>query len=314
MLGSSMEYREMWRSLDGATPFRESTSDLNGGVMYMDLAGRLRDGKKLTLYGRLYSDVLTSSRQYLPPGIDLGIHLRKSPDAFAVKSTDPSGKYRLVIESASIYLKRMSISPSRLPGTNIKAIKSNASIVFNRLECRMKTLPAGQSGWQWLDCLNSGPLPNRLYVAFTKQQAVYGSHTTASTYFEPANLTSFNVKLNGRDVMVEPLHSLYIVNSETVEGELERKVDDVHMSDAKAPYLALLETCGVALDSFEPTRLSIVEYIRGNSVLCLELSKCGAKIGSTGTLDLEFAFGEGGNPFDACAFLFTERTQLVELS
>ena len=153
-------------------------------------------------------------------------------------------------------------------------------MVYNRLETRIMTISKSLGVWRWLDCLNSAPLPNRIYVGFIAQTALYGNVNQISTYYENLNLASFNVKLNGRDLMVEPYKTRFVKDEQT--GELV-----MNLSDGRSGYLGIVEILDLVRDPTAPMRLMYSTYMCGMTVFGLELGKCGEKSGTNGALDLE---------------------------
>jgi hypothetical protein len=133
---------EAWDELDGTHNHQELKTDYLGaniGIEEQSWAAQIRHDK--TLYGRIFSDILTSSRQYLPPGVTLGINLRRAPDRFSLVTNAAAHDYKLRISAASVYIKRLQLRPSLyprgLPGTG------GRHLTFNRLECRMMAIPQG---------------------------------------------------------------------------------------------------------------------------------------------------------------------------
>jgi hypothetical protein len=267
-----------------AADARLTSSDLTGDATVAELFAiyyeKFAKSATVTLVGRIYSDVLLSSRQYLPPDVELGIDLRRAPDAFSICCNTKNSVYRIKMDKASVYVKRLSIKPNLL-SKPLSSLKHDAHMFYNKLDSRICSIPKGQTVWRWLDCLNGAALPNRIYVAFVNQVSLYGTITRYSTFFETLNLSSFNVKLNGKDIMTEPITASYV----NTKGET-----DLDKSNAKKPYLALLEIFDNVKDQLGTSRFNSIQYMQGKSVLALELGKCGEKSGSKGTLDLEVEF------------------------
>ena len=180
-------------------------------------------------------------------------------------------------------------------------------MTFNRLECRMLALPQGSSVFRWQNCLNYGPIPNRLYVAFVAQESVYGVITRISTYFEGLNLQTLNFKLNGRDILVEPIRVNIVKN--LVDGRL-----DIGASDARQGYLTLLEVLNQISDQSTVVRMILSRYMRGHFFYAVELGKCGEKVGGTGSLDIEATFNAAMTDLPACMLVFTEKTASAQIS
>ena len=311
LLGSSGGMREVvWRDLSGTWASSWTDSDLSkvpadmANLWYTPIQ-LLKGSKSVSLYSRIYSDILTSCRQYLPPGANLSIDFKRSPDNFALcKINREGGPYRVVIESASVYLKRIRFNPS-ITSTVESRIKSGANLTFNRLDTRIMSIPKNNKVWRWLDCLNGEALPNRLYVGFVDQNSLYGDICHMSTYFECLNLASLNIKLNGRDLLVDPIKVKY---GRGATGQVEP-----NLSDAQEGYLSLVSVMDQISNQMAPSRVSYVDYTGGATIYAFELGKCGEKSGETGLLDLELTFGEGGSEKNGCVMVFTEKTETVHI-
>ena len=298
-LGCSTEVRvQAWDELNGTWECTELCSDMSAEEFdpQQKSLGRFIKTNSV-LVGRIYSDVLMSSRQYLPPGTTLGINLRRAPDNFTLLSPNADKHYKAKIESASIYVKRLKLRPRIVE----RVSSSVKGITFNRLECRTMTIPAGSSSFSWLNCLTNAPLPNRLYVAFVSPSSYYGNITRIGTYFEAANLKSLNFKLNGRDLLIEPF------NVHFKKGP-NKKLKLIE-SDGRHGYLSVLEVLNQVSDQSGTVALSYDSYMRGKTFYCIELGKCGEKIGSSGGLDVELEFGTNGADMELCMLLFSEKTQ-----
>lgn len=325
-VGCSKEIREgVWDELDGSWLDDLANSQLVGTHAsgkfdgYIDFASD--KSRHVSMFGRVYSDVLMSSRQYLPPGVSLGVELRRAPDNFSLATTNENVKYTLKLHSASLYVRRLRIQPALLPRT-LESLKSDAHIIYNRLDTRIMAIPKGISVWQWLNCLNGKSLPNRLYIGFVAQSSLYGVPTQLSTYFENLNVSSINLKLNGRDIMVEPIKCSFVKDS---VGSLDRE-----KCQGQEGFLSLIDVMDMVRDQGGALRLSYTTWLQGNTIFAIELSKCGQKSGETGSLDLEVRFlfnaflkfrfqlafgsdGKSGSDMEGAVILFTEKTESISL-
>jgi hypothetical protein len=307
-LGSTYDARiHVWDNFDASWDWGTSRgkSDLTAASLPGALLPvKARMGKESVVTGRIYSDVLMSSRQYLPPGVTLRVDLRRGPEHFGLCSIKNEGEFKVHIKTASIYVRRLHLHPN-LTSKVKNSIKDGANITFNRLETRIQSIPKSSRIFRWLNCLNNGPLPNRIYIAFVAQKSLYGHLTQASTYFENLNLTSINVKLNGRDILVQPIETSFIKeDGSTVARD----------SDGREGYLTLIEAMNQVSDQTSPMRLNYHNYLYGSTLFAIELGKCGEKSGTTGILDLEFAFSTEGTDMEGCVLLFTEKTESVKVT
>ena len=291
-LGCTADMRTTWAAFDQSYDWQMAKSDMTTGVApgWMNTR-RNAAAQTHVATGRIFSDILMSSRQLLPPGVSLRIDLRRAPDHFSLISNataGPNNAYRVKINYAMLYVKRIKLRPSLRHSVS----SQNAFLTFNRLNTYSIAVAQGSRIFRWLNCLNGAPMPNRLYVAFAAQESVQGTLTRGSTYFENLNLSSLNFKLNGRDLLVEPLLTSV---TKTAGGST-----NVAASDLSRGYLSLLEVLNQIADQTTPLRLSYSSYVQGNTFFAVELGKCGSKVGSTGSLDLEVLTDETCN-------LLTER-------
>ena len=283
-LGCSEESRSgVWDTLDGSWSPVEGKSSIVGGRIskYALPMDTVAGSRQATFVGRVFSDLLMSSRQYLPPGHSLGIELRRARSDFALCCLQEGDDhdYSIVIDSMSLYFPRLHLRPSIV--SQISGLAS-PSLIFNRLETRMMSIPQGTRVWRWLDCLNGATLPNRIYVSFVSQRSLYGHFGQNSSYFETLNMSSLNAKLNGWDLLVEPIRTRY---RKYPDGSIQSAQNE---TDAREGYLSILEILGLVSDQTSPLRLSYHTYINGASIYGVELGKVGQKSGTAaGPLDLE---------------------------
>lgn len=324
-LGTAEAIRSsVWDSLDGSWAHPCSSANVNteaqhGSTRFTQYMRSWEGSKSVTLVGRLYSDIFTSCRQYLPPGVSIGVELRRAPDAFSLCAVAGSN-YRLHLSSASLYLRRFRLGSSLVPRVMESLTAGTCHMVFNRLEVRHMSIAAGQSVWNWLNALSSDVLPNRIYIGLVSQLALYGHIHRLSTYFDPLNLTSLNLKLNGRDLLVEPIRASIVTNQGGTIGDQSDMIDG---------YLSVLEVLNLISDQSQPLLLSHTTYTFGHTIYAVELGKSGEKANGNGALDIEvksfspqsanqlkrlqITFGQGGCPENAVAILFSERTASVQL-
>jgi hypothetical protein len=305
-LGMDKEVREsLWDEVDGSWRKsqlkRSNVLDANENK-FVEPINRSSQGS-VTLYGRLLVDIFQSCRQLLPPGVSIGVDLRRAADYFSLlKITAPGDgvSFKLSLQSASLYIRRLKLEPL-LHSRALATIKDGgANLQFNKLETRVMTARPG-TVYRWLDCLNGAPLPNRLYVGLVLQAGYHGVLDEIGTYFQNFKLKTFQAKLNGRDLLVEPIRCSFKYEA---DGDI-----DGDKSDAKSAFLSVAECTGHLTDPTLPLRIAWKDYVLGNNIFAVELGKCGEKSGSSGAIDLEFEFDN--NNKDMCIVLFTEKTSDV---
>ena len=318
MLGMSEGLREgVFDTLDASRSpsYKSSTIKDTAGNRLAATATMHRILNKDILIGRVYADVLTSARQYLPPGIALGIDLRRAPDQFTLQSPAAGAKYRLVVSNASLYVKRHRLEPSLTPGITSQ-VASGGFLGYNRLETRLISIPKETKVFNWLNCLGSGAqLPNRLYITFIAQKSFYGTINQASTWFEHMHLHRLSVKVGGRDILVEPMTSTFITDA---NGEL-----NTTKSSALDGFLSVAEVVDAIRDQTAPLRLNYANYLLGNVVYAIEFGKCGERTGAfSGAVDIEAEFSRvdeaaqtnSGTAEPCLMVAFCEKTEYINLA
>ena len=277
-LGSASNVRQVWSNFDATFDYQLKKSDLTAGdaPAWMD-DYRDTEYNKRECTGRIYSDVLMTTQQLLPPGVDITINLRRAPDSFSLISNE-AGDYKARIETAAVLAKRLKLRPS-LVSSMRKDFSSGVYLNYNRLEAYAISILKSVQMQRWINCLNGAPLPDRIYLAFLSQDSVNGKLTSSSTYLENLSVSSINCQLNGRDVLVDPIKCKVVKEA---DGSL-----DLSKTNMSQGYLTILNVFNQIADPTTPMRLTYDMYIKGVTIFCLELGKCGEKSGPTGSLDLE---------------------------
>ena len=107
--------------------------------------------------------------------------------------------------------------------------------------------------------------------------------------------------------MIEPIETKFTRDATT-------KKYDTSETDATEGFLSIAEVMGLVSDQTQSLRINYATYLQGMTVYAIELGKCGEKSGSSGYVDLELSFSDGGAELDACCILFTEKTECALFS
>ena len=144
----------------------------------------------------------------------------------------------------------------RILDREISSIKKAAALLFTRLDCYVFGVQANQNVWHWLDCLAGHRLPNRIYVTFVNQRAIYGDYTKQSTYLDHMSITSFRPQIHGRDVLASPIKTKFEFNRDT-------KVLNTAASNYWEPYWALVNVFDAVCNSQVHPRITAPEFMLG---------------------------------------------------
>ncbi|XP_069092638.1 uncharacterized protein F54H12.2-like [Pleurodeles waltl] len=153
----------------------EDTALDGGNDGFKKRASFAADSRLFDLLGRIYSELFFQDK-LLVNGIDLKIKLNSNKDAFCLISGDVE-QYNLVIWSASLFVKRVKVSPSvRLVHT--KALQLlNAKYAIERVALRIFSIPVGTRLTQQQN-LFLGQLPKLIIIGFVDNTAFSGLYTS----------------------------------------------------------------------------------------------------------------------------------------
>jgi len=325
-LGTSRDIREqVWDQLDGTTEsYTLSCSDYRqAGAIYSTL--RIKESYKVQTYrGRVFVDFLNSVRQLLPPGVAIRLDMRRGPEHLALGSskkvtgTDKktivdkeSGKYRIHIETATLILDRLQLTPE-VTARSLSMLQSGGvHMVYNSLETRATIIDKGEIYFSWLDFnIEKADAPNRMYFALVQQSTYYGNLHRCSTWFENANLSSLQLKLDGKPLLLEPIKLSFSNGPNDITKESTGPISQDNC-DGKMGYLSLCEIFNQISDPLAPFRLGYKEFLRGGTILAVELSSCGQRAGSSGSFDLELTFDNGGCSSKMVLLYIAEKSNTV---
>ena len=304
-LGSSKLSRaDMWNALSGWETPMLPTSVLSPAVpsfLFRQSHKRVAGSRLVTFYGRVTSDFLMSASQYLPPGMKLDVALTRGSDAFALASPS-GGSYKIQLESASLFVKRVQLTNSVRTACLDKLRSSGGFFHYTRLSTSLQQIPSASVVFRWNNIYNNGSVPHSLYVGLVRQSAYYGDISSLSNYFETSGLRSLRLLHNGRDVLATPYTSNYVYTTrpdEAVEHVLEdepsssaepggpQSVLDLEASQALGPYMGLCQMLGNISNPLSTVSLSYSEFLQGCTIYCFQLNTCGGRLVASGALDIE---------------------------
>jgi hypothetical protein len=165
----------------------------------------LNNSQTVELVGRIHADLFNSDRMLLN-GVDLDIKLTRAPEAFYLMGPSNDTKVRIKIENATLYIDQAEIKPPILEAhTKALAVK-NHKAHYPITHTQIKTFTAS-SGIQDFSINNAftGPVPERLLVAFVKNTSFVGSASSNPFEFKHYNMTNFVLYVNGVSHPSQPL-------------------------------------------------------------------------------------------------------------
>ncbi|WP_150149504.1 hypothetical protein [Candidatus Enterovibrio escicola] len=131
-----------------------------------------QESKEFVLMGPLHSDIFFSERLLLN-NVDVKIKLVKAKSIFTLMCRADQ-TYELKITAASIFVKKVDVSPAVMLGHSAALMKSNALYPISRVDVKNYTLPA-QSRVCSQDNLFLGKLPRYIVIGLVDHAAWVGS-------------------------------------------------------------------------------------------------------------------------------------------
>lgn len=147
----------------------------------------------MDIMGPLHFD-LASQPKLLINGVNVRIKLEKNKEVFSLMSAADS--YKVVIQSASLYVRKISVSPSIMIAHEKALEKSVIKLPIRRIEVKTFSL---SSGLQSSTISNAfiGQLPTRMILGFVSNQSYNGNITKNPFKFQHYNLNYLAVLNNG---------------------------------------------------------------------------------------------------------------------
>ena len=87
----------------------------------------MRQSARITLYGKLAVDFF-SCEKHLVSGVTLRISMRRSQDDFAVISEDTAKNYKVKIEEANLFIRKMTVSDNVVGEIEKTLLKTHLTI------------------------------------------------------------------------------------------------------------------------------------------------------------------------------------------
>ena len=198
---------------------------LTGALYYEDTAGQMdvtdpgpplnlglrkrgaftRASKEVDMMGAIHSDLFFQNR-YLLNGMTLRLRFIRSADSFCLmgETRDGGAGFTVKILSASVYVRKVRLSPSIALAHERKLTTTTAKYPIDRVECKVLTIAGGQMDFLQ-ENLFLGQLPKRVVLAFVETTAYNGSLAKNPFNFKHFDLNNLSIHLDGQQVPWAPL-------------------------------------------------------------------------------------------------------------
>lgn len=184
----------------------DSETDNTGHV-----ARRITNTKSLEVYGPVFLDFIRQHR-YVMPDIQISLRFTRSKPAFALQTFVPTKTdYKVKIEKAILYVRRVEIAPSLLNAHNLSLMKTNAVYPVQHTEIQTFTINKGvQSHIE--DRLFRGSMPKLLYICAVENDAFNGNMSKNPFHFQHFGLDKIALYREGEYATHPPLEPNFADN------------------------------------------------------------------------------------------------------
>ena len=190
---------------DTAGQMDETDSHGNNNMGLKKRSEFMRASQEVDMMGPIHSDLFFQNR-YLLSGMTLRLRFIRSGDSFCLmgEAREGGGTYSAKITSASVYVRKVRLSPSVALAHERKLATTTAKYPIDRVECKVLTIAGGQMDFLQ-ENLFLGQLPKRVVLAFVETSAYNGSLTKNPFNFKHFDLNNLSIHLDGQQVPWAPL-------------------------------------------------------------------------------------------------------------
>lgn len=189
----------LWNK-DTAGKLDEVTGDNDG---FTSRKAYIERSRAVDMMGRLHLDMFAQQR-YLLNGVNVKLRLVRSKSEFALMSHADNVNYRVSILSASLFMRKVKLSPAVQLG-HIKALESGtAKYPVRRVETKVLTVPRGNL-MSNQENLFLGQLPKRILIGMVDNDAFNGTYAKNPFHFKHNNVDFVALYVDGRQVPSKPL-------------------------------------------------------------------------------------------------------------
>ncbi|XP_054757242.2 uncharacterized protein F54H12.2-like [Lytechinus pictus] len=197
----SLFQRDTPGKMDVAEPSPEDgDADENEG-----LSARYRYAKNsalIEMISPIHADLFFQPR-YLINGVDLRVKLIRHKDAFSLMTNTPASGYRVKIESCTLYVRKIKVSPSTALTLERALEKTTAKYPIDRVVTKVISVSTGQMSLQQ-DHVFLGQLPKKVVVAMVDNRAFNGNYEKNPFNFQHFKTNYLALDVDGKLVPSKP--------------------------------------------------------------------------------------------------------------
>ena len=145
--------------------------------------------------GKIHSDLFHQGKLILN-GVPIKISMHRNRAEFCLLSTADNADFKIAIVEAVLKLRKVQLTPHKFVEIQKNLEKSPVLYPIDRIEMRVRTVPAGLNGLTWTNVF-SGTIPTRLIIGIVENEGYSGNYKKNPFNFEHCNARSIGVSYDG---------------------------------------------------------------------------------------------------------------------
>lgn len=225
-LTSECFYKDTANHLDESDPTKDN-------IGLKKRASLIEKSKVLDMIGNLHCDLFYQDRLLLNL-VDLKIKLTRTRPEFCLIASK-NANYSVIIEHASLFIRKVKVSPGVLLG-HMKAIAMTpAKYPINRILCKMYSISKGSFSFSQ-DNVFLGQMPKRIIITCVDNDAFNGTYTSNPYNLKHNNSNFIGVYVDGNPVSYKPLDPDYL-NGQSIRAYNSLLLGSEKLASNKGIYI-----------------------------------------------------------------------------
>ena len=198
-LTEGLFYKDTAGCMDTANPLAEDNTNEGLKKRFEYTKG----SRLIDLMGPIHADLFFQERLLLN-GVSLKLKLHRSKNSFCLMTSNPNGAYKVVIQDASLYVRRVKVSPTVVLAHAKTLEHATAKYPLQRVQMKTFSIPQGNQSFT-RENLFLGPAPKRIVLGFVDNSAYNGDYGQNPFNFKHNNLNFLALHIDGEQLPWKPL-------------------------------------------------------------------------------------------------------------
>ncbi|XP_033725179.1 uncharacterized protein F54H12.2-like [Pecten maximus] len=161
----------------------------------LERAELFEGGKSVDLEGPIFHDLFRMDR-YLLNQVNVNVKMYRSKPEFCLLSGTQTPDYKIEFEDIRLRIAKVKVNPAVIYAQSQALTTTTAKYPFTETVLKHITLPAGGTSFTY-DNIFQGMRPNFVTIGFVDATAITGAYDQNPWFFQPFNLTSIGLYVDG---------------------------------------------------------------------------------------------------------------------